>query len=238
VQMELGGKSANVIFADADVDAAVRGAATGIFYGKGEVCAAGSRLLVERSIHDAVVEKLAERAAKTPPGDPMNPKTRLGAQVRESHLQAILGYVEKGKAEGATLVAGGQRAAVDGRGAFMQATVFSGVTNAMTIAREEIFGPVLAVIPFDTEDEAIAIANDSVYGLAAGVWTRDIKRGHRAAHRLEAGTVWINAYNRYDTATPFGGYKQSGFGRDMGPDALDGYLQTKSVWVDLSEDKA
>ncbi len=238
VQMELGGKSANVIFADADIDAAVRGAAGGIFYGKGEVCAAGSRLLVERSVYDTVVAKLKERAEKTPPGDPMNPKTRLGAQVRESHLQSILGYVEKGKAEGATLVAGGSRAAIDGKGAFMQATVFADVTNTMTIAREEIFGPVLAVIPFDGEDEAIAIANDSPYGLAAGVWTRDIKRGHRTAHRLEAGTVWINAYNRYDTATPFGGYKQSGFGRDMGPEALDGYLQTKSVWVDLSEDKA
>jgi aldehyde dehydrogenase (NAD+) len=238
VQMELGGKSANVVFADADVEAAVRGAANGIFYGKGEVCAAGSRLLVERSIHDTVVAKLKERAEKTPPGDPMHPKTRLGAQVRESHLETILGYVEKGKGEGARLVTGGARAAVDGRGAFMQATVFADVTNTMTIAREEIFGPVLAVIPFDGEDEAIAIANDSDLGLAAGVWTRDIKRGHRVAHRLEAGTVWINAYNRYDTATPFGGYKQSGFGRDMGPDALDGYLQTKSVWVDLSEDKA
>jgi aldehyde dehydrogenase (NAD+) len=238
VQMELGGKSANVIFADADVDAAVRGAASGIFYGKGEVCAAGSRLLVERSIHDTVVDRLRERAEKTPPGDPMHPKTRLGAQVRESHLASILERVEKGKAEGARLVAGGSRAAVDGRGAFMQATVFAGVTNAMTLAREEIFGPVLAVIPFDSEDEAIAIANDSPFGLAAGVWTRDVKRAHRAAHRLEAGTVWVNAYNRYDTATPFGGYKQSGFGRDMGPEALDGYLQTKSVWVDLSEDKA
>jgi aldehyde dehydrogenase (NAD+) len=238
VQMELGGKSANLVFADADIDASVRGAATGIFYGKGEICAAGSRLLVERKIHDEVVARLKERAEKTPPADPMHPKTRLGAQVRESHLESILKRVEAGKAEGATLVTGGARAAVDGRGAFMQATVFSGVTNAMTLAREEIFGPVLAVIPFDSEEEAVAIANDSPYGLAAGVWTRDIKRGHRVAHRLEAGTVWINAYNRYDTATPFGGYKESGFGRDMGPEALDGYLQTKSVWVDLSEDKA
>jgi aldehyde dehydrogenase (NAD+)/phenylacetaldehyde dehydrogenase len=238
VQMELGGKSAHVIFADADLDAAVRGAAGGIFYGKGEVCAAGSRLLVERSVYDAVIGKLAERAAKTPPGDPMHPKTRLGALVREGQMNQVLGYIGKGRAEGARLVAGGERQPVDGRGYFVQATVFADVRNDMTIAREEIFGPVLAVIPFDREDEAVAIANDSLFGLAAGLWTRDIKRGHRVAHRLEAGTVWVNAYNRYDTATPFGGYKQSGFGRDMGPEALDGYLQTKSVWIDLSEDRA
>ncbi|MEP7027155.1 MAG: aldehyde dehydrogenase family protein, partial [Candidatus Eisenbacteria bacterium] len=238
VTMELGGKSANIVFADADIDAAVRGAATGIFYGKGEICAAGSRLLVERPIYDTVVAKLKERAEKTPVGDPMHPKTRLGALVREVQMNRVLDYIGKGKAEGATLVAGGERQPVGGKGYFVQATVFAGVTNAMTIAREEIFGPVLAVIPFDDEEDAVAIANDSVYGLAAGLWTRDIKRGHRVAHRLEAGTVWVNAYNRYDTATPFGGYKESGFGRDMGPEALDGYLQTKSVWIDLSEDKA
>jgi len=238
VQMELGGKSANLIFADSDIDAAVRGAANGIFYGKGEVCAAGSRLLVERSVYDTVIAKLKERAEKTPPGDPMHPKTRLGALVREVQMEKVLGYIAQGKSEGARLVAGGERQPVNGKGYFVQATVFADVTNAMTIAREEIFGPVLAVIPFDTEDEAVAIANDSVLGLAAGLWTKDLKRGHRVAHRLEAGTVWVNAFNRYDTATPFGGYKQSGFGRDMGPEALDGYLQTKSIWIDLSEDKA
>jgi len=238
VTMELGGKSANIVFADCDLEAAVRGAATGIFYGKGEICAAGSRLLVERAIYDTVVAKLKERAEKTPVGDPMHPKTRLGAIVREGQMNRVLDYIGKGKGEGATLVAGGERQPVGGKGWFVQATVFAGVTNQMTIAREEIFGPVLAVIPFDNEEDAIAIANDSVYGLAAGLWTRDIKRGHRVAHRLEAGTVWVNAYNRYDTATPFGGYKESGFGRDMGPEALDGYLQTKSVWIDLSEDKA
>jgi aldehyde dehydrogenase (NAD+) len=238
VQMELGGKSANIIFADADLEAAVRGAASGIFYGKGEICAAGSRLLVERPLYDTVVAKLADRAAKTPPADPMHPKTRLGALVRESQMNNVLGYIAQGKAEGARLVAGGQRQPVNGKGFFVQATVFADVTPAMTIAREEIFGPVLAVLPFDSEDEAVALANDSPYGLAAGLWTKDLKRGHRVAHRLEAGTVWVNAYNRYDTATPFGGYKESGFGRDMGPEALDGYLQTKSVWIDLSEDRA
>ncbi len=238
VQMELGGKSANIVFADADIEAAVRGAATGIFYGKGEICAAGSRLLVERPVYDAVVAKLAERAAKTPVGDPMHPKTRLGALVREPQMNTVLGYIAKGRKEGARLVAGGEREPVNGRGYFVQATVFADVKNDMTIAREEIFGPVLAVIPFEGEDEAVAIANASPYGLAAGLWTKDLKRGHRVAHRLEAGTVWVNAYNRYDTATPFGGYKESGFGRDMGGEALDGYLQTKSVWIDLSEDKA
>jgi acyl-CoA reductase-like NAD-dependent aldehyde dehydrogenase len=237
VQMELGGKSANIVFADADLDTAVRGAVNGIFYGKGEVCAAGSRLLVERAVYDAVLAKLAERAAKMPPGDPMNPKTRLGAIVREAQMNRVLDYIGKGRAEGARLVAGGERQPVNGKGYFVQATVFADVRNDMTIAREEIFGPVLAVIPFDSEADAIAIANDSMFGLAAGVWTRDIKRGHRVAHRLEAGTVWVNAYNRYDTATPFGGYKQSGFGRDMGEEALAGYVQTKSVWIDLSEDR-
>ncbi|MGH7726731.1 MAG: aldehyde dehydrogenase family protein [Candidatus Eiseniibacteriota bacterium] len=238
VQMELGGKSPNIIFADADLEAAVRGAANGIFYGKGEICAAGSRLLVERSIYDTVVAKLKERAEKTPPADPMHPKTRLGALVRQGQMEKVLGYIDTGRKEGAKLVAGGERAPVNGKGYFVQATVFADVKNDMTIAREEIFGPVLAVLPFDGEDEAIRIANDTEFGLAAGVWTRDLKRGHRVAHRLEAGTVWVNAYNRYDTATPFGGYKQSGFGRDMGPEALEGYVQTKSVWIDLSEDKA
>jgi aldehyde dehydrogenase (NAD+) len=238
VTMELGGKSANVVFADADIDAAVRGAANGIFYGKGEICAAGSRLLVQRPIYDTVIAKLKERAEKSPVGDPMHPKTRLGALVREGQMKRVLDYISTGKSEGATLVAGGERQPINGKGYFVQATVFADVKSEMTIAREEIFGPVLAVLPFDSEDDAVAIANDSVYGLAAGLWTRDIKRGHRVAHRLEAGTVWVNAYNRYDTATPFGGYKESGFGRDMGPEALDGYLQTKSVWIDLSEDRA
>ena len=233
--LELGGKSPNIVFADADLDAAVRGATVGIFYGKGEVCAAGSRLLVDRSIKDAFIAKVAERTKKMVPGDPMDPKTRLGAISSKAQLERVLNYVEIAKKEGGTLVAGGSRADIGtGKGFFMQPTVFADVTPEMTIAREEIFGPVLAAIEFGDVDEAIARANDSMYGLAAGVWTRDVKKAHYVASRLEAGTVWVNTYNVYDTAASFGGYKQSGFGREMGQHALDFYTQSKTVWVDLS----
>jgi acyl-CoA reductase-like NAD-dependent aldehyde dehydrogenase len=233
--LELGGKSPNIVFPDADLDAAVRGATTGIFYGKGEVCAAGSRLLVDRSIRDEFLEKVAARARKMVPGDPMNPKTRLGAIASKAQLDADLRYIETAKREGATLLAGGARADIGtGKGYFLQPTVFGGVTSAMTIAREEIFGPVLAALDFADVDEAIARANDTSFGLAAAVWTRDIKKAHYVARKLHAGTVWINTYNVYDTAAPFGGYKQSGFGREMGVHALEHYSQVKSVWVDLS----
>jgi aldehyde dehydrogenase (NAD+)/phenylacetaldehyde dehydrogenase len=233
--LELGGKSPNIVFPDADLDAAVRGATTGIFYGKGEVCAAGSRLLVDQSIRDEFVDKLAARTKKMVPGDPMDPKTRLGAIASKSQLERVLRYVDVAKKEGAALVAGGSRADIGtGKGYFMQPTVFAGVTPAMTIAREEIFGPVLATIDFADVDEAIERANDSIYGLAAAVWTRDIKKAHYVASRLQAGTVWINTYNIYDTAAPFGGYKQSGFGREMSQHALQHYTQVKSVWVDLN----
>jgi acyl-CoA reductase-like NAD-dependent aldehyde dehydrogenase len=233
--LELGGKSPNIVFPDADLDAAVRGATVGIFYGKGEVCAAGSRLLVDRSIKDEFIAKVAERTRKMVPGDPLDPKTRLGAISSKGQLERVLKYVAVAKAEGAALVAGGSRADIGtGKGYFMQPTVFADVTPEMTIAREEIFGPVLAAIEFADVDEAIARANDSMYGLAAGVWTRDIKKAHYVASRLEAGTVWVNTYNVYDTAAPFGGYKQSGFGREMGQHALDFYTQSKTVWVDLA----
>jgi acyl-CoA reductase-like NAD-dependent aldehyde dehydrogenase len=233
--LELGGKSPNIVFADADLDAAVRGATVGIFYGKGEVCAAGSRLLVDKAIKDAFLGKVIDRTKKMVAGDPLDPKTRLGAIASKGHLDRVLRYVETGKAEGATLVAGGSRADIGtGRGYFMQPTVFADVTPAMTIAREEIFGPVLAAIDFVDVDEAIARANDTLYGLAAGVWTRDVKKAHYVASRLEAGTVWVNMYNTYDTAAGFGGYKQSGFGREMGVHALEHYTQVKTVWVDLS----
>jgi acyl-CoA reductase-like NAD-dependent aldehyde dehydrogenase len=236
ITLELGGKSPNIVFPDADLDAAIRGATTGIFYGKGEVCAAGSRLLVDKSIKSEFIDKVAARAKKMTPGDPMDPKTRLGAISSKKQLENDLRYIEIAKKEGAQLVAGGGRADIGtGKGYFLQPTVFDAVTPEMTIAREEIFGPVLAAIEFADVDEAIARANDSAYGLAAAVWTKDIKKAHYVARKLQAGTVWINTYNIYDTAAPFGGYKQSGFGREMSMHALEHYTQVKSVWVDLNQ---
>ena len=233
VSLELGGKSPNVVFADADLAAAVKGAQNAIFYGKGEVCAAGSRLVVERTVHDQVVEQLAARAKKLVPGDPFDKNTRLGAVVSRKQQQTVLGYIEKGRAEGAALVAGGKAATVNGKGYFVEATIFDGVKPEMTIAREEIFGPVLAVLAFDDVEEGIALANQSMYGLAAGIWTRDVSKAHRVARAIKAGTVWVNTYNLYDSSAPFGGYKASGFGRDLGREGLDGYLETKTVWVGL-----
>ena len=235
ITLELGGKSPNIVLADADLEAAIRGATIGIFYGKGEVCAAGSRLLVDRSIKSEFIDKLAARAKKMAPGDPLDPKTRFGAIASKKQMETVLKYIESGRAEGAALVAGGARTDIGtGKGYFVQPTVFADVTPEMTIAREEIFGPVLAAIEFADLDEAIAKANNSQYGLAAGVWTRDIKKAHYVARRLQAGTVWVNTYNIYDTAAPFGGYKQSGFGREMSAHAIEHYTQVKTVWVDLN----
>jgi aldehyde dehydrogenase (NAD+) len=231
VTLELGGKSPNIIFADADIGAAVKGAQTGIFYGKGEVCAAGSRLLVEASVHDQVVEQLAAGAKKLTPGDPLDKNTRLGALVSKKQQETVLSYIQKGKDEGATLVAGGNAVRPNGKGYYVEATVFDQVTPEMTIAREEIFGPVLAVLTFDSLEAGVQLANRSMYGLAAGIWTKDIQKAHRTARAIRAGTVWINSYNFYDSGAPFGGFKASGFGRDLGRDALDGYLETKTVWV-------
>ena len=232
VTLELGGKSPNVIFADADLKAAVRGAQNGIFYGKGEVCAAGSRLLVERSVHDQVVEELAARTRKLTPGDPFDKNTRLGAVVSKKQQQTVLSYIEAGKKE-AKLVAGGNPAKVNGKGYFVEATVFDQAKPGMKIVDEEIFGPVLAVLTFDGVDEGIWLANQTMYGLAAGIWTKDIQKAHRVAQAIRAGTVWINCYNSYDSSAPFGGYKASGFGRDLGQEALDGYTEVKTVWVGL-----
>src|SRR4051795_4179653 len=235
ITLELGGKSPNIVLGDADIDAAIRGATIGIFYGKGEVCAAGSRLLVDQTSKAEFIDKLAARARKMTAGDPMDPRTRFGALSSKKQLETVLGYIDAGKREGATLVAGGARTDIGtGKGYFVQPTVFADVRPDMTIAREEIFGPVLASIEFADIDEAIARANDTPYGLAAGVWTRDIKKAHYIARKLQAGTVWINTYNVYDTAAPFGGYKASGFGREMSAHALEHYTQVKSVWVDLN----
>jgi aldehyde dehydrogenase (NAD+) len=234
VTLELGGKSPNIVFADADIDAAVRGAYNGIFYGKGEVCAAGSRLFVQKQVHDELMTKLVDRTKKLKPGDPLDPKTRLGAIVSEQQMAHVLGYIDSGKAEGAKLVTGGRRASVDGgRGYFVEPTIFDNVSNEMKIAREEIFGPVLATIAFEDVDEIAAVANANPYGLAAAVWTNDIRKAHRMASKLKAGTVWINTYNIFDVALPFGGYKQSGFGRELGAQALESYTEVKSVYVSL-----
>jgi acyl-CoA reductase-like NAD-dependent aldehyde dehydrogenase len=234
VSLELGGKSPNIVFADADLEAAARGTINAIFYGKGEVCAAGSRLLVEEAAHDELMAKVCERASKMAAGDPLHPKTRLGAIVSKEQMETVLSYVDAGKSEGAKLVCGGERADIGtGKGYFVKATIFDDVDANMRIAREEIFGPVLATIRFKDADDAVAKGNATVYGLAAAVWTRDISKAHRVARAVKAGTVWVNTYNLYDPALPFGGFKESGFGRDQGKDALEKYTQTKSVWVNL-----
>ncbi len=234
VTLELGGKSPNIVLADADLDAAVRGAMTGIFYNKGEVCAAGSRLFIQESAHDAFLEKMMERGKKMQVGDPLDPKTRFGPLCSADQMKKVLSYIGIGKEEGARVVLGGEKASVGGKGYFVQPTIFDGVTNQMRIAREEIFGPVLSAITFKDLDDLIAQANDSIYGLASGIWTRDVKKAHYVARKLKAGTVWINTYNMYDPASPFGGYKQSGYGRELGMHALESYTQVKSVWVDLN----
>jgi acyl-CoA reductase-like NAD-dependent aldehyde dehydrogenase len=190
---------------------------------------------VHRAIKDQFLEKVAARTKKMVAGDPLDPRTRLGPVASKQQLEKVLGYIETGKREGARLIAGGGRVDIGtGKGYFVQPTVFADVTPEMTIAREEIFGPVLAAIEFEEVDEAVARANESSYGLAAAVWTRDIARAHDVARRLQAGTVWVNTYNVYDTAAPFGGYKQSGFGRELGVHALEHYTQVKTVWVDLN----
>lgn len=235
LHLELGGKSPNIVFADADLEAAARMALLGIFYNKGEVCTAGSRLLVEKGIYDVFMEKLVERVQKLQPGDPLDPKTRLGPLVSEAQLANVKRYVEIGEREGARLRTGGQPPEpAPGKGYFFQPTIFDNVAPNSTIAQEEIFGPVLAAMPFADGDELLKIANGTIYGLAAAIWTKDIKKAHRLARDLKAGTVWINTYNNYDAAMPYGGYKASGFGRESGMEAFEFYSQSKSVWVDLS----
>ncbi|NMG19381.1 aldehyde dehydrogenase family protein [Brasilonema bromeliae] len=233
--MELGGKSANIVFADADLDAAIETAYYGMFYNKGEICYAGSRMLVERSIYDEMVERVAQRAKQIKVGAPLDPDSQMGPIANKSEYDNVLRYLEVGKQNGARLVAGGKTADIGtGKGYFVEPTVFVDVNSDMAIAREETFGPILSVIPFEDFNDAIRIANSHQYGLASGVQTRDIKKAHKAAARLKAGTVWINTYGHFDPSSPFGGYKMSGYGRENGQEALEFYLQTKTVWVDLS----
>ena len=234
ITLELGGKSPNIVFADSDIDNAVKGAINGIFYGKGEVCNAGSRLFIESKVQDEFLEKLVARAKKLQPADPLDPKTRLGAIVSQEQMQTVLGYIEAGKNEGAKLIAGGNRASVNGsKGFFIEPTIFGDVTNEMKIAQEEIFGPVLATLSFDDMDQVIDLANRNPYGLAAAVWTRDVKKAHTVSRQLKAGTVWINTYGLMDAALPFGGYKSSGFGRELGAHAIEHYTELKTVWLNL-----
>jgi aldehyde dehydrogenase (NAD+) len=233
VTWELGGKSPNVVFDDADIDAAVRASSSGIFFNAGQVCSAGSRILVQRGIYDRFVEAFAQRAKSIRMGDPFDPQTNMGPVISKVQQQKILGYIESGKREGATLVQGGEA----GRklGFYVQPTVFADVDNAMSIAREEIFGPVGALIPFEDEAEGIRIANDSPFTLAAALWTRDVGRAHRVAKALHAGTVWINTYGHTDARLPWGGLGgDSGVGRDLGRAAIDNYTEQKTVWLNLA----
>lgn len=235
LSLELGGKNPNIIFPDCDFDEAVGAAFWGIYANKGEVCSAGSRLLVHESVHDRFVDKLVDRARKMKVGDPFDAASEMGAQISAQQMERILGYIKTGHEEGATLSCGGERdlQGAKAKGFFVQPTVFTDVSPHMKIASEEIFGPVLATIRFKDEEEASNIANGTIYGLVSAVWTRDIKLAHRMAGAIKAGSVWINTYNGFDSASPFGGYKQSGFGRDLGQYALEQYTNVKSVWVSL-----
>ncbi|OZM76887.1 aldehyde dehydrogenase [Pseudonocardia sp. MH-G8] len=237
LSLELGGKSPNIVFADADVDVAINGVIAGIFGASGQTCMAGSRILVQDEIYDQVVEELARRADAIVVGDPQDDLTQMGTIANRAQLDKVLHYIDVATDEGARLVAGGVPTTVDElpNGLFVRPTVFADVTNDMTIAQEEVFGPIASVLRFTDEADAIKIANDTQFGLAAGVWTGNVQRAHRVAGKLRAGTVWINNYRKTGYATPFGGYKQSGYGRENGPEALHAYTEEKSVWVDTGQ---
>ncbi|MBK9252015.1 MAG: aldehyde dehydrogenase [Proteobacteria bacterium] len=235
VSLECGGKSPNIVMADyRDVERAARAAAYAIFFNQGEMCSAGSRFVVHESLKDALLEEVAKVARELAPGDPLDEATKLGAIVDAQQMQRVLGYIEAGKADGARLALGGQRARGDSGGCFIEPTVFDGVKPSMRIAREEIFGPVLSTITFRDEAEAIAIANDTQYGLAAAVWTRDLSTAHRMARAIRAGMVYVNCYDADDITVPFGGFRQSGMGRDKSLHAFDKFTELKTTWIALS----
>ncbi len=235
ISLECGGKSPQIIMADCpDLDGAAQAAAQAIFFNQGEVCTAASRLLIDRKIKDIFFEKLLEAAKAWVPGDPLDPATSLGAIVDKTQFERVLGYIEKAEKEGAKLVIGGETLQQESGGWFINPTIYEGITPDMTIAREEVFGPVLSVIEFDGEEEALEIANKTIYGLAAGVWSSDISRAHRMARALQAGTVWVNCWDASgDMSLPFGGFKQSGFGRDRSLHAIEKYTNLKTTWVQL-----
>ena len=235
VSLELGGKSPNIVFADADIPEAVKGAITGVFFNQGEVCCAGTRLFVQEKLHDEFADALAKAASGMKQGPGLEPGVQVGPLVSKEQLDRVTGYLDIGKKEGAKSLTGGERNTGAGmeKGYFVKPTVFTGVKNDMRIAQEEIFGPVVSVLPFKDENDAIFEGNSTLYGLAAGVWTKDVSKAHRVARALRAGTVWVNCYNVFDVVSPFGGYKQSGYGRELSSYALDLYTQVKSVWLKI-----
>jgi acyl-CoA reductase-like NAD-dependent aldehyde dehydrogenase len=237
VSLELGGKSPNIVFADANLDQAVSGALAGIFMNQGQMCTAASRLFLEASIKDEFLARMSAKAREIKVGDPLNMGTQMGPQVSQEQLDRIKSYVDIAQGEGASVIAGGAPPQLEGNlanGFFYAPTILDNVTNSMRVAREEIFGPVVSALTFENETDLVKQANDTIYGLGSAIWTQDITRAHRLAKAIKAGVVWINTYNMLSSASPFGGYKQSGYGREMGKHALEMYTQVKSVWVDLS----